>query len=334
MIDNLHGMGFNSIVLEGMPFLTSYVFSNSKYAELTKNWKIEKIWLLNDLSDKKFQPFLQTIQERRIKIWGIDSYMGYYYDIDAVRTILNEYSSHDPLSIDWNKLRELYFRKFVMIPCRGCPEPEPENKLSVGEQYELMRMIDSISNYTQYMMFSKGTTMEMKVIMQWIRNLNTAFSYVEYAPFTDGPGVNLTNRNRDSQMAENLNWIIKNFPGERFTVWTANFHGAKDISQTRYPADSLLYFTFQSMGESVYATHGDKIYSLAFTSLEEEKYRGALETEIAGATENAPYAFINFEPLRFADGYRNREFESSVIGKKQGKWLYIFDGLYYIRDQK
>jgi hypothetical protein len=62
--------------------------------------------------------------------------------------------------------------------------------------------------------------------------------------------------------------------------------------------------------------------------------RGKLEMEIARTIGNAPYAFINFEPLRFADSYRDQEFESSVIIKKHGKWLYIFDGIYYIRDQE
>ena len=75
-----------------------------------------------------------------------------------------------------------------------------------------------------------------------------------------------------------------------------------------------------------------KIYSLAFASLPNETDRGNFEVEIAKATGNAPYAFIDFETLRFADGYRDQAFESNVIVKKQGKWLYIFDGLYYIRD--
>ena len=332
MIDYLKNKGFSSIALEGAPLLTSYVFSNPKYAELTKNWKINQFWKLNDLRDPKFQPFLESIQNRNIKIWGIDCCWGYYYDIDAVKTILEEYSEHEVLSLDWDRLRHLYFQKFVMIPCRGCPEPE--DKLSVAEQYELMRMIDKISNHTQFIITSKGTNMDLKIILQWIRNLNMAFSYVEYAYLTVGSGANLTNRNRDYQMAENINWIIKNFPKERFTVWTANFHGAKDISQTLHTRDSLLYFSFQSMGETLYAEHENKIYSLAFTSLEEERWRGRLEMEIANATENAPFAFINFEPLRFADGYRDKEFESNVIGKKSGKWLYIFDGLYYVRDQE
>ncbi|MDR0743605.1 MAG: hypothetical protein LBF05_04520 [Tannerella sp.] len=88
------------------------------------------------------------------------------------------------------------------------------------------------------------------------------------------------------------------------------------------------------MGESVYAECGDKMYSLAFTSLEYGERRGTLEREIANITENAPFAFIDFEPLRFAYGYCDQEFESNVIIKKREKWLHIFDGIYYIRDQE
>jgi hypothetical protein len=223
------------------------------------------------LSNKIYQPFLEKIQKREIRIWGMDCFSGYYYDIDGVKAILEEHSRPESLSINWTKLRDFYFRKFVLVPCRGCPEYK--DKLSVDEQYELMRMIDSISNYTQYLMFSKGTTVELEVIMQWVRNLNTAFSYVEYAGFINGAGANLTNRNRDTQMAENIDWIVKKFPEERFIVWCANFHGAKDISQTQYLADSLLYFNFQAMGETVHATSGDKMYSLAFTSLRHGRER-------------------------------------------------------------
>jgi len=144
----------------------------------------------------------------------------------------------------------------------------------------------------------------------------------------------LTGRNRDSQMAENINWIMENYPDEKLIVWCANLHAAKDISQTRYPTDSLLYFNFQSTGEALYTRHGNKMYCLAFTSLGKEEENGALEKAIVDITNNAPYAFVDFESLRFADGYRDKAFESNVIGKKQGKWLYIFDGIYYIRDER
>jgi erythromycin esterase len=331
MIDYLRDKGFNSIIFEGTPLLTSYIFSNPQYAELTKEWDLRIMSSGPVRNDKRFQPFLTALQERKIKLWGKDLYTMTIYDIDAVKTILNKYNDYEILVMDWDKLREFYLRKFVNVD----PEYPDYNKHSVDEQYELMRMIDTLSNYVQYIMFSKETTMELKVIMQWIRDLNTAFSFVEEELKIANVGqtaLSLSLRNRDYQMAENVAWIVENFPEEKFIVWTANFHGAKDISQTRYPADSLFYFTFQSMGETLANKYKEKMYSLAFVSNRSEDEIGELEKEIINTTGNAPYAFIDYESLRFADGYRDKEFESSVIIKKQGKWQYIFDGLYYIRD--
>ena len=337
MIKYLQDKGFNSIAFEGHSFLRSYISSNPKYKELTEKWKTSPFLSSTEVlihNTQIYQSFLEEIRKQNIRIWGIDCYSD-YYDIRAVKTILSDYSDQETLSIDWDRLNNLYIRKFV--PYWGIPDVQ--GKLSVTEQYELMRIIDTISNHTQYLMFSKGAALELKVIMQWIRNLNTLFSHIETLDTIEniiGKEAQraLDIRNRDSQMAENIDWIIKNFPEEKLIVWIANFHGAKDISQTQYPTDSLLYFNLQSTGEFLYATQGEKMYSLAFTSYRNEQDRGKLEEEISNATEKSPYAFIDFEPLRFADGYRDQAFESSVIRKKQGKWLYIFDGLYYIRDQK
>ena len=339
IINYLKNKGFNSIAFEGNSLLPTYVKQNSDYSKFAENWKVIPFSSSTEkqLHDNKlYQSFIEAIKERKIKIWGMD-YEGGYSDIDIVKTMLDKYSNQELLSIDWEKLRELYVSKFV--PWRQTSKKS--GKISATEQYELMRMIDAISNYTQFLMYSEGKTEELKVIMQWIRNLNTLFSAIEVLLDTRKAleskisQIALDLRNRDIQMAENIDWIVKNFPEEKLIVWTANFHGAKDISQTRYPTDSLFYLNFQSMGEFLATTHGNKMYSLAFSSLNhsENSESGGLEIEIANVTGDAPNAFINFEPLRFADGYRDKEFESNVIMKKQGKWLYIFDGLYYIRDQ-
>lgn len=112
------------------------------------------------------------------------------------------------------------------------------------------------------------------------------------------------------------------FPEDRIIIWCANFHGAKDISQTQYREGSLDYFYFQLMGEHLAHKLGDGVYSLAFTSLTQSPTEyaspGLLEKEIAKATGDNGWAFIDFVPLRFAPGYRNKEFESSVIMKKSG----------------
>jgi hypothetical protein len=61
---------------------------------------------------------------------------------------------------------------------------------------------------------------------------------------------------------------------------------------------------------------------------------GKLELEIAKYTKNAPFAFVDFETLRFAEGYWNKTFNASIRINRDGKFLYCYDGLYYLRDQE
>lgn len=339
MISYLQDKGFNSIAFEGCQFLFFYALQHPEFDELTQGRKISPFLmstkeLIRD--EQEYHLFIKTFRERGIKVWGMDIRCT-HYDIDIVAAILSKYSMHEILPMEWKRLKDLYIRRFVFY----MPDDQKVD-LSVAEQYELMRMIDAISNYAQYINTLTGSNTDLKVIMQWIRNLNTYFPDKEIWPSTPSIVVEelalqkvnqLSNRSRDIQMAENINWIVKNFPDEKLMVWVANFHGAKDISQTCYPADSTFYFTMQTMGEFLYDTHGDNMYSMAFSEYR-DTHSGMLENEIVNATENAPYAFINFESLRFADGYRDQEFECSVIRKKQGKWLYIFDGLYFMRETK
>jgi hypothetical protein len=342
MIEYLQKKGFNSIAFEGFPLLYSYMLSNQKYDNQTKGWRNVPFIYSTDVLIREtdvYQSFMKNMNERKIRIWGNDC-NATRYDIVAVKIILREHSDIKNLLVDWDLLEYLYNIKFR--------QNEDRKTLFVSEQYELMRFINTISNYTQYIMSSKGNSMDLKVIMQWIRNVKMNFSNVEHLNTVENmlsdenifisklAETAIHNKTRDSQMAENTNWIIKNFPDEKLIVWTANFHAAKDITQTTYPTDSLLYFNMQCTGEFLAAEHGNKMFSLAFSSLNHPKDResGELEKEIANASNNAPFAFVNFETLRFADGYRDSEFDSSVIKKKRGKWLHIFDGLYYIRDQQ
>lgn len=324
MIKYLQTKGHKYVGLESLSFMSGYLFSNPDYVETTKNWKIEHMWSPVWVKQKSCQPLISAINNKKIKVWGIDSFVN-RYDIPAVKAILDKYSSTTlQIDIDWERLEDLYKRKFFHFERSGD-----------SEQYELMRIIDSIVNYTEYLIgINKETKTDLLAIIQWVRNINTQFSGTEIEPSMDLI-FSLANRNRDNQMAENIVWLTEHFPNEKLSIWCANFHGAKDISQTTYPTDSLLYLNMQTMGESVSNKLRGKLYSLAFTSLNyNNNEKGVLESEISRTTNNAPFAFIDFESLRFVDGYRDKEFDCSIIKKKQGKWSYIFDGIYYIRDQE
>lgn len=337
MLNHLRKSGFNSIALETVPFLTAYVFSNPEYAQITKYWKLEEFWAPAWTTQKTCKPLIEMINRRDIKIWGIDVYLS-KYDIFAAKAIIQKYSEKAYSEINWNALHRLYDRKFFYYNDANAKDYEKGIHISVEGQYELMRIIDTLSNYVQLIIANNGNSNDLKALTQWIRIINTSFSDIEYGKDLMSPDEQLRTRNRDYQMAENILWITENYPTEKFSVWCANFHGTKDISQTTYPKDSLWYFIFQSMGETVFNKLGDKMYSLAFTSLDsqgkDQRENDLLEAAIGRKTNNAPFAFIDFEKLRFDEGYFNKEFDACMIGHKRGKWLYIFDGVYYIKDQE
>lgn len=332
MILYLAKKGVGSVAFEGYPFLSCYLLSNKEYSSLTKDWG-------NNAGPYSWSSLMYSgmrgYLNQNINVFGIDVYAG-FYDIDAVHLILDKYLKEYPVRIDWEKLEKFYYLKFIAEPTK-----DSIPKLLMSEQLELVDMINVISNYTLYLINKEGETIDLEAILQWIRIVNTNFScnklYENNIDIFNNPIITtLPFRNRDSQMAENIIWLTEHFPKDRFTVLLANYHGVKDISQTIYPADSLMYSIHQCAAEGVYNKLRNKLYSLAFTSL---NYKGkvvdpgAFELAIAKKTGDSPYAFVDFESLRFVDGFRDKEFEAAMIKKKKGRWLYMFDGVYYIRDQ-
>lgn len=84
----------------------------------------------------------------------------------------------------------------------------------------------------------------------------------------------------------------------------------------------------------------DKVYSLAMVSnpsdtlaLKTPHYEDTLEQELFNKSEGSPYCFVDFKPLRFHPGFCDRKFMTTVIKKKNGNWMSIFDGVYYKFDK-
>ena len=110
MIFYLYKKGVKTVAFEGYPFLSCYLLSNKEYHSFTKKWlsnaESNSIWAKEMFTEMRF--FL----DRNISVVGIDVYAG-FYDIDAVKIIFNKYQTEFPLQINWDKLREYYYRKFI-----------------------------------------------------------------------------------------------------------------------------------------------------------------------------------------------------------------------------
>jgi len=88
MLLYLKKKGIKTIALEGVSFLTGYIFSNPEYVEVTKNWKIEDFWVYT--GDKKHLDLMEMINNREFEILGIDIRPN-IYDIFSAQAILDKY---------------------------------------------------------------------------------------------------------------------------------------------------------------------------------------------------------------------------------------------------
>ena len=330
--------GFNAVALETVSFLSAYVFSNPEYNKQTKDWKFEYFWAQVWTDQKTCQPLIEQIQQRKIKVLGIDGQLG-MFDVSSAQILLEKYKKDFPLDIKWSKFYNYYLARLVFYM-----SPQYYKPLTKAEEFQLMSMINKVSNYVRYIIYKKGDAMDLKAIMQWIINVKNAFPYTKYDALAHGLNNKIdttllvdNEKNRDEMMAKNIMWHINNIPKEKFTVWCANYHESKEISQIIYTSDSLCYFRTQTMGEFLNnSSVGNKVYSLAITSknVYQGEEDGTLESEIRQTTRNAPFAFIDFISLRFKDGYWDKTFNTNFMKRKDGKWLFSFDGVYYLRDQK
>ncbi|MDR0733677.1 MAG: hypothetical protein LBF08_06430, partial [Dysgonamonadaceae bacterium] len=167
MISYLNDKDVHSVLFEITPFISSYVFSCPEYDNFTKEWKIQDIFPMW-FGHQPFQSLLERIGNHKIKAYGIDC-CGGYYDIEAVKLILNKYLDEHLFFLDWNKLQKYYIESVYS-----------QRKIPEKEQFEMMQMIDSISIYTQYLINKTGKNMDLESLIQWQRNINTMFSYNLY----------------------------------------------------------------------------------------------------------------------------------------------------------
>lgn len=138
---------------------------------------------------------------------------------------------------------------------------------------------------------------------------------------------------RDKHMGMNVIHYLKAHADAKIVIWCASFHGARDISQVLHPDYPTLYAQTKTMGEYIADELGDRLYSIAFTSYHEIPEKcGILERELM--TKGVVQGFINFAKLRKEKPALNVLFNCNAIQKKDGYWMNVWDGIYFIRNQK
>ncbi len=326
LLRKLHECGFTTLVFEMAPMLSGYAFGRlpSGIRITTEELLYYSPWLMDRES---IAPILQMLDSGYFKFFGMDCDIV-FSDFLVAKKILDGYPQTDDLTIPWFQLHRLWAQL-------QSHSHDPES-ITSGELFEYISILNQIRNRVDCLIDQYGMTTDFSAIKQWLRNMDRNFfdfsSRLKYRVFGGLLG-SMRVQIRDNAMAENVLWYRKHFPDEKLIIWCANLHAVKDASQIMDCELNDYYHNL--LTENLYHELGNEVYSIAITSLNRSDLQqpGELERQIAHFTRDAPYAFINCERLRWLDGYRTAVFEFPEVGKrKNGHWLNIFDGIYYIRD--
>lgn len=139
---------------------------------------------------------------------------------------------------------------------------------------------------------------------------------------------------RDEYMAKNLLWFIQTrYPDKKIMVWAQSSHSAKNI-------DLLAHANKLTLGSEVYKAIGNKMYNLAFTSLEGKSGRvGAKPFKVGKVKEKSleyylaqnasEYAFVSFKDMDVKEAFYAKLFWHRSISTN---WSKLFDGVFYIKE--
>jgi erythromycin esterase len=148
---------------------------------------------------------------------------------------------------------------------------------------------------------------------------------------------NPTSNRRDSQMADNLMWLLTNkYPGKKIIVWAANFHIMRNYSNIDFP-EPMSYITKNTvtMGDLLYKSLGRKIYSISFTDYENYFNGKASYKSIEFFLDKTGYNYslINFRETNLGECL-NSKFFCRVNGhiELNGEWDNVTDGIFFIRE--
>ena len=146
-------------------------------------------------------------------------------------------------------------------------------------------------------------------------------------------------------MAENILWLHRNKnKADKIIVWSASMHNARNISSIEEVSDTSFYNNYIPMGQIVFDSLGNNMYSIAFTSSHgfyKTPYMMNDSVEITSKHKNSiesyfhqnsiKYGFVNFREADLNEFFWTKLY-SNPHGHKNVKavWPKIHDGIFYI----
>ncbi|PWJ43005.1 erythromycin esterase family protein [Sediminitomix flava] len=215
-----------------------------------------------------------------------------------------------------------------------------ENNLKIQEEEKFFEVLDTLTKNNNPTTFNEEEWNTFFTTIEKLQNTYTKDNFWKqelhnlkgFAEMRKSTKFDNTLNIRDTYMADNLIWLAeKRFPNKKIIVWAHNFHIARGLGPKKV-----------SLGNEAYKSLGDKMYSIAFTSLEgstgwafktSENYKVMPPHKIAleRRIEDLGYeqAFLD---LKSFNGKRTKfTMKGLKHWSEKRNWFNIFDSVIYIK---
>lgn len=334
--------GFNTIALEGMDFLQMEYINGRSSLKNNLVDDFENVWYYfwKPWSPaKQLIPLENYIKNNKPHLLGIEPYQKstLILNIDFIKNEL-EKSNWATLNKDiWMNLSPIFDKI-----------KNNEKSLTI-EEYDFFNLqLQKIIETNESIFFNDNFFTQ--ILENLVTHVNMEFNPKKFHNEDEKEAYRINIR--DLQMARNLIYFKERNPNAKIIVWLANFHGATNLKEVTYAdGDPNMYSKFTVFGEHIKNKYTDKVYSIATTSskgfskmpfnIESNK-----ETKIIAPKESLEFelnkrefsfGFMDFnEILKSNSEKRNEIFNSIMLGhyNQKGKWLQLFDGLLYIKENE
>ena len=331
LIEYLNADNEYDVVLEGMGFLDGAVLQgvlpplciDSNYLDVANCWNA--LWS----QTKEASLLVEAMRSGKVRYWGMDcqpSLSDYFFIPYLMASSPNVSSVLEGNAFD--SLMAIHDRII------GMDTTLTHNELDYFDA-KMNRIRKTLEDETD---------LEKKAILYMTIDNALAFSGQVRLGFTEWEAQNKGINIRDRQMAENVIWYLNRYPNRKVIIWTANFHGAKQISQINYgmEPDPDLYNKYVLCGEHLEKAFPGQVYSLAFTSGggSEGYFYTNDSTEIVPDSTSMEFQLnqcgmeYGFCDLSQKKDWDDKVFNSTILGYdcKLGKWAKAFDGIFYMKE--
>ncbi|REE07077.1 erythromycin esterase [Winogradskyella pacifica] len=252
----------------------------------------------------------EFLKEHNVTIWGFDNQMGSGYTWTNFTNKLTEFLKDNSVNFeeDFIETTEIYIKN-----------RKKANK--VLDKSSLEYLINEVEK-----LLKNDTVIKNELWSQFLKSYKSDII------------INSTDKSskkaipiRDSQMAKNLDFLIKTMPEKKFIVWLANAHMAK------YEYD---FMKGQTMGSQFVNMNPDISYHIAISSIHMPYRKAKWIEKSSNDKENLLHFLPSTEKNYFIDSkqiiskspeYAEKEFEGMFnLEKNKTNWFKHFDALVFI----